>query len=148
MDLRRLHHVAIAHASTSPLLGVLADSCGLRVDHTEQTDGFTERMWPVGDGFVQTLEATGEGMIQRSLEARGPGVHHIAFEVDDIDVALAELRAAGTRLIDEVARPGGSGTRIAFLHPSAFGGVLVELVEDPRSGPTSAPQPPIGASIT
>jgi methylmalonyl-CoA/ethylmalonyl-CoA epimerase len=135
MDLRRIHHVAISHGETSVLLDVLADPCGLRVDHVEHADGFTERMWAIGDGFVQTLEATGEGIIQRSLDSRGPGVHHIAFEVDDIDAALAELRSAGTRLIDDYARPGGAGTRIAFLHPSAFGGVLVELVEEPRAVP-------------
>jgi methylmalonyl-CoA/ethylmalonyl-CoA epimerase len=133
MDFRRIHHVAISHAASSPLLDMLTESCGLDVHHMETAEGFTERMWPVGDGFVQTLEATGEGVIQRSLDSRGPGVHHIAFEVDDIDAALAELRSAGTRLIDDHARPGGAGTRIAFVHPSAFGGVLVELVEEPRS---------------
>ena len=132
MELTRIHHVAIAHEGGSPLLDALSGSCGLHIEHLEHAEGFTERMWPVGDGFVQTLEATGEGIIQRSLDRRGPGLHHIAFEVDDIDAALVELNGAGVDVIDTVARTGGAGTRIAFLRPSAFGGVLVELVEEPR----------------
>lgn len=136
MQFTRIHHVAIAHAGSSPLLDMLSGSCGLRMEHLEHAEGFTERMWPVGDGFVQTLEATGEGIIQRCLDSRGPGLHHIAFEVDDIDAALAELHEAGVSLIDAAARPGGSGTRIAFLRPSAFGGVLVELVEEPPAQPS------------
>ena len=89
-------------------------------------------MFPVGDSFVQTLEAYGDGVVQRFLDKRGPGLHHVAFEVDGIDAALADLLEQGVRLVDETPRAGGMGTRIAFVHPSAFGGMLVELVE--RSG--------------
>lgn len=130
MRIRRIHHVAIAHGAESPLGAMLSGPCGLRVDHAEDGPGFVERMWPVGDSHVQTLEATGDGVIQRSLDSRGPGLHHIAFEVDDVAEALAELRHAGIRLVDEQPRPGGAGTTIAFVHPSAFGGVLVELVSE------------------
>ncbi|MGZ4137788.1 MAG: VOC family protein, partial [Actinomycetota bacterium] len=66
------------------------------------------------------------------LDRKGPGLHHVAFAVDAIDAALADLGARGVSLIDREARPGGMGTRIAFLHPSATGGVLVELVEEPE----------------
>jgi len=86
-------------------------------------------MYPVGDAFVQTLEASGDGVIQRFVDARGPGLHHLAFEVDAIDAAVEDLRGRGVRLVDHEPRPGGMGTRIAFVHPSAFGGLLVELVE-------------------
>ena len=65
--------------------------------------------------------------LQRFLDKRGPGLHHICFEVDDLDEALASLKAAGVRLIDEVPRPGARGHRVAFLHPAATGGVLFEL---------------------
>lgn len=131
MHIRRIHHVAIAHDADSPLAGLLEGPCGLEVTHVEDGPGFVERMWPVGDSHIQSLEATGEGVVRRSLDSRGPGLHHIAFEVDDVAAALAELRAAGIRLVDEEPRPGGGGTAIAFVHPSAFGGVLVELVSEP-----------------
>lgn len=133
MKLKRIHHVGLTHPTGSQLLTVLAGTCELAVDHVEEADGFVERMWGVGNGFVQTLEATGDGIIQRSLDTRGPGLHHLAFEVEDLDAALADLAAAGVHLIDSTPRAGGGGTRIAFVHPSAFGGVLVELVEDPAA---------------
>jgi methylmalonyl-CoA epimerase len=103
--------------------------------HEESGPGFVERMFPVGDAFIQTLEASGDGLIQRFLDARGPALHHVAFQVDRIDAALAALHADGVRLVDTEARDGGMGTRIAFVHPSAFGGMLVELVEP---GPAEA----------
>jgi methylmalonyl-CoA/ethylmalonyl-CoA epimerase len=91
-------------------------------------------MYPAGAAFLQTLEANGEGVVQRSLDKRGPGLHHVAFRVDALDAALIDLRERGVPLIDDVARPGAMGTSIAFLHPSAAGGVLVELVQDPEGG--------------
>jgi methylmalonyl-CoA epimerase len=135
MEFRRIHHVAIAHESGAPILATLAESCGLEVGDIEDGPGFTERMWAVGDSHVQTLEATGDGVIRRSVDARGPGLHHIAFEVDDLVAALSDLRRDGIRLIDETPRPGGGGTEVAFIHPSSFGGVLVELVQvlDPET---------------
>jgi methylmalonyl-CoA/ethylmalonyl-CoA epimerase len=123
-----LHHVAFAHGpGTGPeeaLCRVLAVT-----PHEESGPGFIERMFPVGEAFVQTLEASGDGVVQRFLDRRGPGLHHVAFEVDGIDEALESLREDGVRLVDEEARSGGMGSRIAFVHPSAFGGMLVELVE-------------------
>jgi methylmalonyl-CoA/ethylmalonyl-CoA epimerase len=123
-----LHHVAFAHGlGTGPeeaLCRVLAVT-----PHEESGPGFIERMFPVGEAFVQTLEASGDGVVQRFLDRRGPGLHHVAFEVDGIDEALESLREDGIRLVDEEARSGGMGSRIAFVHPSAFGGMLVELVE-------------------
>jgi methylmalonyl-CoA/ethylmalonyl-CoA epimerase len=128
-----LHHVAIAHADDSVCEDALASLIG-PPGHTEEGPGFLERMYELGPSSVQTLEATGDGVVQRFLDTRGPGLHHIAFEVDAIDAALDDLAERGVRLIDQGARPGGMGTRIAFLHPAAFGGVLVELVEEARMG--------------
>jgi methylmalonyl-CoA/ethylmalonyl-CoA epimerase len=77
---------------------------------------------------VELLEpASPEGPIARFLGKRGPGIHHICYEVDDLDAALARCRAAGYRLVDEVPRPGAHGRRIAFVHPKATGGILLEL---------------------
>ncbi|MEQ8718697.1 MAG: VOC family protein [Acidimicrobiales bacterium] len=130
MKVRRIHHVALAHDGDSPLLGILEGACDLAVDHVEDGPGFTERMWPVGDCHLQTLEATGEGVVARSIESRGPGLHHIALEVDDVAAALADLKNRGLRVIDDEPRRGGGDTLIAFVHPSAFDGVMVELVQE------------------
>ena len=124
----RLHHVAIAHAGDSVCEEMLTSLIGSPT-HEEGGEGFVERMYDVAGSAVQTLEANGDGVIQRFLDKRGPGLHHIAFEVDRIDDALDDLAGRGVTLIDREARPGGAGTRIAFLHPSATGGVLLELVE-------------------
>jgi methylmalonyl-CoA/ethylmalonyl-CoA epimerase len=128
-----LHHVAVAGDADRTGEGLFASFLGAAA-HTEIGDGFTERMYEAGGPFLQTLEATGDGVVRRFLDRRGPGLHHIAFAVDRIDAALADLDARGIPLIDRSARPGGMGTRIAFLHPSAADGVLIELVEDPDGG--------------
>jgi len=125
----RLHHVAFAHGPGTDTEGRLAELLGSDVVHEETFPGFVERMFLVGDSYLQTLEASGEGVVERFFDKRGPALHHIAFEVDDIDAALEELREQGVRLVDEQPRAGGMGTRIAFAHPSAFGGLLVELVQ-------------------
>jgi methylmalonyl-CoA/ethylmalonyl-CoA epimerase len=133
---RGLHHVAFAHGPESATEDALHRMLDVE-PHEEPGPGFVERMFPVGDGYVQTLEAAGDGVVQRFLDKRGPGLHHVAFEVDGIDAALETLRRRGIRLIDEEARMGGMGTRIAFVHPSAFGGMLVELVERVRAAPAT-----------
>jgi methylmalonyl-CoA epimerase len=134
-----LHHVAFAHGSDLTCVQELGKLLGVS-PMEEQADGFVERMFPVGDSWVQTLEANGEGVVQRFLDKRGPSLHHIAFEVDDIESALADLRAGGVRLVDESPRPGGMGMRIAFVHPASFAGLLVELVQ-PRPGEELREQP-------
>jgi len=123
-----IHHVAFAHADP----GVpehLAATLGLQCVATEEAPGFTERMLAAGDDRLQLLEATGEGVVQRFVERRGAALHHVAFSVDDLDAAIKELHERGTPLVDEHPRAGGGGTRIAFLHPSACAGLLVELVD-------------------
>ena len=132
-----LHHVAIAHAADRVCEDALTSLVGAP-SHAEEGQGFLERMYDLGDASVQTLEATGDGVVQRFLDKRGPGLHHIAFEVDRIDEALSDLAGRGVPLIDHEARAGGKGTRIGFLHPTALGGVLVELVEEPPG--TEAPR--------
>jgi methylmalonyl-CoA/ethylmalonyl-CoA epimerase len=131
-----LHHVAFARGEDPIADDALAEF--LHEDpHIETGPGFIERMYPVGHAFVQTLAASGDGVIQRFVDGRGPGLHHLAFEVDAIDDAVADLRDRGVRLVDTEPRPGGMGTRIAFVHPSAFGGLLVELVEPAAAAGTS-----------
>ncbi len=129
----RLHHVAFAHHGDGAP-GVLAGLLGLPCVHEEAAAGFTERMIPAGEAYLQLLEATGPGVIERFLARHGPGLHHAAFEVSDIDKAVADLRSRGVRMVDETPRPGGMGTRIAFVHPAACPGLLLELVESPSAG--------------
>ena len=128
-----MHHVAVAHGDEPTCEDFFTSLLGGPA-HTEEGPGFVERMYPAGGAFLQTLEADGDGLVGRFLDRRGPGLHHVAFRVDAIDAALADLRERGVRLIDEAPRPGGMGTRVAFLPPSASGGVLVELVQDPEGG--------------
>jgi methylmalonyl-CoA/ethylmalonyl-CoA epimerase len=123
-----LHHVAFAHGDDPTSDEALCRFIGIE-PHEETGPGFVERMYGVGDAYIQTLEATGDGVVQRFLDKRGPGLHHVAFAVDDLEAALEDLRGQGVRLVDEHPRSGGMGTRVAFVHPSAFGGLLVELVE-------------------
>jgi methylmalonyl-CoA/ethylmalonyl-CoA epimerase len=124
-----IHHVAFAHADPG-VPEQLGATLGLPCVDAEVGPGFVERMLAAGDDRLQLLEATGDGVVQRFVERRGAALHHIAFRVDDLDAALTTLRDRGTPLVDEHARPGGGGTRIAFLHPSACAGLLVELVDD------------------
>ena len=85
----------------------------------------------MGTSYIQLLGALGaDTPVGRSLERRGPGVHHVAYRVDDVADALEHLRAEGARLVDEAPRPGSRNTLIAFVHPASLGGVLVELVQE------------------
>ena len=92
---------------------------------------------PVEDARIELMETLEPaGPLHRFLAARGEGIHHLAFEVSDLDAALARVRGAGGRLIDETPRQGAGGTRVAFVHPTSMHGALVELVER-RDGPNT-----------
>jgi methylmalonyl-CoA/ethylmalonyl-CoA epimerase len=123
-----LHHVAFAHDDDPSTEAALCRLIGTEPSE-EEGPGFVERMYGLGNAYLQTLEAEGDGVVQRFLDKRGPGLHHVAFSVDRIDAALEDLRGQGMRLVDERPRPGGMGSMVAFVHPSSFGGLLVELVE-------------------
>lgn len=90
-------------------------------------------MLPIGESRVELLEPTSDDSpISKFLEKRGGGIHHIAVEVDDIQASLAKLKSEGMRLIDETPRIGAEGCLVAFVHPAASGGVLLELVQTPK----------------
>jgi methylmalonyl-CoA/ethylmalonyl-CoA epimerase len=124
-----IHHVAFAHGDDGPG-DALATVLGLQCEHAEDADGFREEMLPVGDGALQLLAATGPGVVTTFLERRGPGLHHVALRVDDVAAITTDLVARGVEMVDRVPRTGGAGTLIAFAHPRAFGGMLVEFVQD------------------
>lgn len=130
-----LDHVAIATQDLDAGAGPFT-LLGLRVDGDDEdvlTQDVRVRMLLAGTVRVELLAPLGDdGPLARFLAKRGPGLHHLAFRVADIDAELKRLHAAGVVLIDEAARPGHGGTRVAFVHPRAAAGVLVELVEHPR----------------
>jgi len=127
-----LDHVGIAVENLDEALELYTKLLGLEVKGTEVVEAQKVRtaFLPLGGTELELLESTDpEGPIGRFIAARGQGVQHLAFRVEDIVAALVELKAAGMRLIDEVPRYGAGGARIAFLHPKATNGVLVELCE-------------------
>lgn len=106
---------------------------GLEPVHREVvgSQGVEEVMFAVGESYIQLLGALGpDTRVGRFLAERGPGVHHVAYRVDDLTAALAHLKAEGVPLIDELPRPGSRGAKVAFVHPKGMGGVLVELVQE------------------
>lgn len=124
----RIAHVGIAVAALAPLIPFYRDILGLPEVPLGDSDGARIAGLAAGDSLVELLEPEGpETPIGRFMAKRGPGIHHICFAVDDLDAMLARCRAAGYRLIDETPRLGAEGKRIAFLHPTSTGGVLVEL---------------------
>lgn len=135
-----LDHVGIAVADLEAALAFLRDVLGLPLEHSEEIPSQQVRahFLPVGDPRLELLEATApDSPVARFLGRRGPGLHHVAFRVPDLDAALARLRAHGIRLVDESPRPGAKGSRVAFVHPSACHGVLVELKEPAPNVPRS-----------
>ena len=130
--IKRIHHVAVVVEDIQAVLGFWGKALGLELTHTEEVADQQAKIacFPTGESEIELVEPTSEtsGMA-RYLTKRGPGMHHICFEVDDLIQALATLKAQGIRLIDETPRPGGAGKRIAFIHPESTQGVLVELCE-------------------
>lgn len=130
----RIDHIGIAVSDLSSALGFYDGALGLAASEIEEVPDQQVRLAviPVGESRLELLQSTApDGPVGRFVERHGEGVHHICFEVDDIDSALATLRTAGVRLIDEQPRMGAGGRRIAFLHPRSAHGVLIELSERP-----------------
>lgn len=128
----KVHHIGIATPTIDEGLAVWRDALGFAPDSTEEVteQGVKVCMLPVGDTHVELLEPlSAESAVGKFLAKRGPGIHHIAIEVSDIDASLAELKSKGARLIDETPRVGAGGCLVAFVHPSSTKGVLLELVQ-------------------
>jgi len=127
----RLAHIGVAVPSLDAILPFYREVLGLAEVPLADADGARIAGLAAGDALVELLEPVQPGSpISKFLEKRGAGIHHLCFAVPDLDDALARCRRAGLKLIDETPRPGAEGKRIAFLHPSSTGGVLIELTED------------------
>ena len=132
--LGRIEHVALAVSDLEAALAHYRDVWGLEASDRERVEdqGVEEAMLPLGESHLQLLAPTGpDTTVGRFVATKGEGLHHIAYEVEDLEGALAELKAKGVRLIDEVPRRGGRGHMVAFVHPKANHGLLVELIQKP-----------------
>ena len=132
-----LDHVAIVVRDLDAAIRLYRDTLGLELAHIEEVpeQQVTTAIFGRGMGRVELIcPTTADSGVARFLEKRGEGLHHICLEVEDLEVALAALRAAGAPLIDETPRPGAGGARVAFVHPRGARGVLTELREGPKDG--------------
>jgi methylmalonyl-CoA/ethylmalonyl-CoA epimerase len=130
MNKPTLDHIGIAVKSLDA--SKIYAALGLTIDHVETvaTQGVRTAFLSAGDANLELLEPTGpESTVAKFIEKRGEGIHHICFRVDDIEAHLANLKLLGYRLINDAPVPGAHGCRVAFLHPAAGNGVLIELSE-------------------
>ena len=132
MKVLKIDHLGIAVHSIEEAKKLFQDTLGLEFEGSETVaeQKVTTAFFPVGDSEVELLQSTApDGPIAKYLEKRGEGIQHIAFRVENIEEALAELKEKGIRLIDEKPRLGAGGAKIAFLHPKSTHGVLIEISE-------------------
>lgn len=133
ITLTDIDHVGIAVANLEAAVEEYRRLLGAEPAHRERVEdqGVDEVLFAVGSSYVQLLGSLGSDTpLGKALVTRGPGLHHIAYRVQDIEAALAHFRDEGVQLVDETPRAGSRNTLIAFLHPRSTGGVLVELVQE------------------
>ena len=132
---KKIDHIGIAVPSLADAIPMYEELLGTSVEHTEEVEDQRVRtaFFSVGESHFELLEPTAEDSpIAKYLSKRRGGMHHMCVEVEDIDAILAEYKRKGVRLIDEEARNGAHGKRVAFIHPAATGGALLELSETPK----------------
>jgi methylmalonyl-CoA/ethylmalonyl-CoA epimerase len=137
MKIKRIEHIAIAVEDLDGMAQMLRDKFGIDVEYSEdrQASGTRLAMLPVGESYIELLQALApSSRTAQWLEQRGQSLYHICFEVEDIDAALAELKAKGTPLLNETPILGHGNCRIAFVDPQATGNILFELAEMPHDG--------------
>ena len=132
LKIKKIDHVAIAVTDVDEALAKWQQAFGLVAETREVVESQkTEAvLLPVGDSNIELISPRGNEGLQKFLDKKGPGIHHIAIEVEGIEGALTFLKSIGVPLIDETPRKGARGHKVAFIHPRATGGVLVELVEE------------------
>jgi methylmalonyl-CoA/ethylmalonyl-CoA epimerase len=128
---KKIDHVAVCVADIDAAAAKYREALGLEgtvreVVASQKTEAL---LLPIGDSSLELIAPKGNEGLAKFLEKRGPGLHHVAVEVEGIEAALAFLKGIGVPLIDEAPRKGARGHKVAFVHPKATGGVLVELVE-------------------
>ncbi|MCC7346642.1 MAG: VOC family protein [Variibacter sp.] len=132
MKIKRVEHVAIAVKDIDRSMEMLEKIFDFNLDYREQIGLTKLAMYPVGETFIELVQTTGpDTRIAKWIAEKGESIFHLCFEVDDIDGALAELKAKGVKLLDETPRTGHGGSRIAFLNPESTGNILIELAQLP-----------------
>jgi methylmalonyl-CoA/ethylmalonyl-CoA epimerase len=130
LDRARIAHVGIAVNDLEEALRFYRDVLGIEPHPPEEVDGATILSLPFGDSDIELMRPAGpDTPVGRFLAKRGPGIHHICYRVPDLDAAVKACQDAGYRLIDQVPRTGAAGRRIAFIHPKATAGILLELTD-------------------
>ncbi len=130
--LSTIDHVGVAVPDIDEALALYRDALGMPLVHREtvQEQGVDAALLDVGDGHIELLQPlSADTPVGKFLERKGPGLHHVAYRVDDVAGTLRSLADAGLRLIDEQPRSGIRGSRVAFVHPASTGGVLTEIVQ-------------------
>jgi len=131
----KIDHIGIATDSIAEAANFYREALGLKIEETEEVAEQKVRvaMLPIGESRIELLEpTTSDSPISKFLAKRGPGIHHVAIQVENIRESLTKMKEEGARLIDEEPRTGAGGCLVAFVHPSSTGGVLVELVENQK----------------
>lgn len=135
--LRKIDHLGVAVRSLAEAIPFYRDVLGLPLAGVEEVASYRVRVafFKVGESKLELLEPTSpEGMIAGFVAAHGPGLHHVAYEVDDLAEAIRACEARGARMIDRAPRPGAHGARVAFVDPGSSGSVVTELLEHARRG--------------
>jgi methylmalonyl-CoA/ethylmalonyl-CoA epimerase len=130
--LGRIDHIGVAVEDLDAAIALYRDTLAMELVHREtvEAQGVEAVLLDVGDSHVELLRPLGpDTAVGRHLARRGPGLHHVAYGVGDIDAALESLRGAGVRLVDDAPRTGIRGSRVAFVHPASTGSVLTEIVQ-------------------
>ena len=130
--IKKLDHIGIAVSNLDEALKLYSDVMGLKLTGIEVVEEQKVRVafLTVGDTELELLESTSpDGPIAKFIEAKGQGIQHLAFKVDNVEKAIEEMKAKGMRMIDEKPRYGAGGSKIAFMHPKSSNGVLIELSE-------------------
>lgn len=130
MKVKKINHIGVAVADVDETLKLYTEMLDLPLDHKEMLGELKIAFVPVGQTNIELVQSTEEdGVMAKYIAKKGPGIHHIALEVEDIDGAVAELLDKGLQMIDKKPRQGAHGATIAFVHPKASYGVMIELVE-------------------
>jgi methylmalonyl-CoA/ethylmalonyl-CoA epimerase len=136
MKIKRIEHIAIAISDLDGMAKIMSDKLGIEVEYAEDINGRTRlAMLPVGQSYIELLQSLQPGSnTDKWIKEKGESLYHICFEVEDIDAALAELKAKNTPLLNEEPVIGHGNCRIAFIDPKATGNILFELAEMPADG--------------
>jgi len=130
MKIKRIAHLGVAVQDLDAAVKFFTQGLPLEMTHSEDYQGMKIGFIPVGDSSIELLQdVSGASAVRKFLDKNGEGIHHIAFEVDDIHQAVAELKEKGGKLIDETPRLGAHGMSIAFMHPKATHGILMEICQ-------------------